>query len=96
VPCAKKYAWKAVTVGLGVLAGLVTRRVLEVPWKVLRGSEPPKVFADRRSPLLDAISWAGATGVGVGVARLFAIRAAAGVWEVAVHEPPPEPALIEP
>jgi hypothetical protein len=53
------------------------------------------VPADRRSPLLDAMSWAVATGVGVGLARLLAIRAAAGVWEAAVHEPPPEPSLTE-
>jgi hypothetical protein len=44
---------------------------------------------------LDAVSWAVASGVGVGVARLVAIRAAAGVWEAAVHEPPPEPGLAE-
>jgi hypothetical protein len=46
--------------------------------------------------LVDALSWAVATGVGVGVARLLAIRSAAALWEVAVHEPPPEPGLDEP
>jgi len=95
MPYAKRYGWKALTIGLGVLAGLVTQRALEVPWKLVQGSTPPKVLADRRSPLFDAMSWAIASGVGVGVARLLVIRAAAGVWEAAVHEPPPEPGLVE-
>ena len=90
---AKKYAWKAVTVGLGALAGLTTQRVLEVIWKAWRGSTPPKVPADRHSSWVDALSWAVATGIGVGVARLLAVRTAAVVWEAAVHEPPPEPGL---
>lgn len=92
---AKKYGWKGVTVGVGALAGLATRRVIEVIWKAVRGSTPPKVPADRRSSWLDALSWAVATGVGVGVARLLAVRTAAAVWEAAVHEPPPEPGLVE-
>ena len=95
VPSVKKYGWKAVTVGLGALAGLATRGVLELMWKALRGSPPPKVPADRRSSWVDALSWAVATGVGVGVARLVAVRTAAVVWEAAIHEPPPEPGLDE-
>lgn len=92
---AKKYGWKVVTIGLGALVGLATQRVIEVPWKLFRGSTPPKVLADRRSPLLDAMSWAVVTGIAVGIGRLLAIRAAAGVWEATVHEPPPEPGLAE-
>ncbi len=89
----KKYGWKAVTVGLGALTGLVTQRALEAMWKVLRGSTPPKVAADRRSSWADALSWAVATGIGVGVARLLALRSAAVLWEAAVHEPPPDVGL---
>ena len=96
VTLVKKYGWKAITIALGALVGLATQRLIEMPWKLVRGSTPPKVLADRRSPWLDAVSWAVASGVGVGVARLVAIRAAAGVWEAAVHEPPPEPGLAEP
>lgn len=92
---AKQYGWKAVTVGLGALTGLATQRLLEVIWKALRGSTAPKVPADRRSSWADTLSWAIATGVGTGVARLLAIRSAAAVWEAAAHEPPPEPGLTE-
>lgn len=93
---AKKYGWKALTVGLGALAALATQRTLEPMWKALRGSTPPKVPADRRSSLVDALSWAIATGVGAAVARLLAVRTAAAVWEATVHELPPEPSLTEP
>ncbi len=95
MPLVKKYGWKAVSVGLGALAGFGTQRLLEVIWKALRGSTPPKVPADRRTSWVDALTWAVATGVGVGVARLMAVRTAAAVWEAAVHEPPPEPGLVE-
>ena len=95
MPFAKKYGWKAVTVGLGALAGFAMQRVLGVIWEAVRGSTPPKVSADRRSSWVDALSWAVTTGVGVGVARLLAVRTAAAVWEAAVHEPPPEPGLVE-
>lgn len=81
--------------GLGALAALATQRILEVMWKAVRGSTPPKMLSDRRSSWLDALSWAIATGLGVGVARLLAVRTAAAVWEAAVHEPPPEPKLVE-
>ncbi len=90
VPFAKKYGWKALTLGVGGLTGLITQRLLEIIWKTLRGSTPPKVAADRRSSWADALTWAVATGVGVGVARLLAMRSAAALWEAAVHEPPPE------
>jgi hypothetical protein len=89
----KKYGWKAITLGSGALAGLVTQRLLEVAWKAVRGATPPPMPADRRSSWADALSWAIATGVGAGVARLVAIRTAARMWEATIHETPPEPGL---
>jgi hypothetical protein len=89
----KRYGWKAITLGSGALAGLITQRILETLWKTVRGESPPPTPADRRSSWTDALSWAIATGVGAGVARLVAIRTAARVWEATIHEPPPEPGL---
>ena len=88
----KKLGWKAISYGTGALAGLVTQRVLEAAWKGSRHASPP-VPADRGSSWMEALSWAVATGVGIGVSRLLAIRTAAVVWEAATHEPPPEAAL---
>lgn len=91
----QKYGWKAIAVGTGALTGLATQRVIELVWTAVRGSTPPKVAADRSSSWPEAVSWAVATGIGVGVARLLAVRTAAVLWEAAVHAPPPEPGLNE-
>jgi len=88
----KTVGWKGLSFGLGALAGLITQRLLELVWRQLRDASPP-VPANRRSPWPDALGWAVATGVGIGVSRLLAIRTAAVMWEAAVHEVPPEPAL---
>lgn len=89
----QKFGWRAIAIGTGALTGLAAQRVIEFIWTALRGSRPPKVAADRSSPWPEAVSWAAATGIGVGVARLLAMRTAAALWEAAVHEPPPEPGL---
>jgi Protein of unknown function (DUF4235) len=68
--------WKGLSVGLGALAGLITQRLLELVWRHLRDASPP-VPANRRSPWPDALGWAVATGVGMAVSRLLAIRTAA-------------------
>jgi Protein of unknown function (DUF4235) len=95
VPRAKTYSWKAGVLGLGTLAGFGAQRSLEVIWKALHGSAPPKIAADRDSSWFESLSWAVATGVTVGVVRLLTVRAAACVWEAVVHELPPEPRLTE-
>jgi hypothetical protein len=88
----KKLGWKAVSYGAGALAGFAAQRVLERVWRGSRHASPP-VPADRGSSWIEALSWAVATGVGIGVSRLLAIRTAAVVWEAATHEPPPDVAL---
>lgn len=91
----QNYGWKAIAVGTGALTGFATQRVIELVWTAVRGSKPPKLAADRSSPWPEAVSWAVATGIGVGVARLLAVRTAAALWEAAAHAPPPEPGLKE-
>lgn len=92
MPGGKQIGWKVLAGASGALAGLTTQRLLGWLWRSVRSASPPPA-ADRRSSWPDALSWAVATGVGVGVARLLAIRTAAVVWEATVHEVPPDPAL---
>jgi hypothetical protein len=89
----KEVRWKAISYGAGALAGLATRRLIDSAWKGLGHASRPPVPADRRLSWAEALSWAVATGVGMGVSRLLAIRTAAVVWEAATHERPPEAAL---
>jgi len=86
--------WRAISCLAGAVAGLIAQRTLEPVWRGLRRGMPPPATADRRSSWVEALSWAIATGVGMGVTRLLAVRSAAAVWEAATHELPPEPALF--
>jgi hypothetical protein len=85
----KEIAWKAVTYGTGALTTIVTQRVLSSAWSRVGNTPPPDNPADRRTNMLPALTWAVATGVGIGVTRLIALRSAARVWEAATNELPP-------
>ena len=86
---AKPLMWTGVSYGAGAIAMLATRRLLGAVWRTVRDDAPPDGTAAVGAPVADAVSWAIATGAGVGVARILAIKSAARVWEAAVHEPPP-------
>jgi hypothetical protein len=85
----KSTTWTAISYGAGALAMLATRRALTAVWKGARGEVPPDGTAAVRAPMADAVTWAVATGAGVGVARILAIKSAAKVWEAVADEPPP-------
>jgi hypothetical protein len=85
----KAVAWKIITLVCGTATGLATDRVLALVWEKSFSREAPTNPADRRTSWPAALSWAVATGVGVGVARVVANRSAAAVWEVAINEAPP-------
>jgi hypothetical protein len=89
MPDNKALGWKVVSFGAGALSALVTRRVLAAVWGQFVEAPPPQHLADRRVPWIPALSWAVATGVGIGVMNLVAQRSAATVWEAATHETPP-------
>ncbi|HTL84365.1 MAG TPA: DUF4235 domain-containing protein [Acidimicrobiia bacterium] len=89
MPDSKALSWKAVSLGAGAIAALMTRRAVAMLWKQLAARPAPDQAADRRVPWMRALSWAVATGVGVSVMNLVAQRSAARVWEAATHETPP-------
>ena len=85
----KKLEWRIVSAASGALAALATRRLLLLGWSRLAPGDPPDNPEDPSTSLQEALTWAIATGVGLGVARILAVRTAAKVWEAAAHEPPP-------
>jgi hypothetical protein len=87
----KQLMWKAISAGSAAISVLVTRRILTAVWQRF-GSTPPEGVADRTVTWRAALTWAVATGVGLAVARVIAVRLSARAWEVAMHEAPPEPA----
>jgi hypothetical protein len=68
---------------------VAAQRVVTAGWRRVRGGPPPEGPADQKVTWGTALTWAVAMGVGVGVARLIAVRLSAEVWEAAMHEAPP-------
>ena len=88
----KQLAWKAVSAGTAAISVLVTRRVLTAVWQRFGATPPSEGADDRKVTWRAALTWAVATGVGIAVARLVAMRLSARAWEVALHEAPPDSA----
>ena len=81
--------WRIVTLGAGALAAFATRQALTLLWAHSSDDPPPDDPADRRTSWWTALTWAMATGVGMGVARLLALRGASAAWQAATHDTPP-------
>lgn len=69
-------------------AGMLTRKVLTKAWTATAGA-PPRDPSDADVAWQDALVWAAATGVGVGVGRVVGRRLTASAWEKATGEPAP-------
>lgn len=74
-------AWKLAVTVSAIVAGVVMRKTVTAAWKGVRKSDPPSNPADRNTDWPEALAWAAATGLAVGIARLLATRGAAAGWE---------------
>lgn len=75
--------------GLSALAaGVITRKLLELAWTKTTGNKPPSTPESPDVAFREAVLWAVATGVTVGVARLVVTREAAKAWRRATGELP--------
>ena len=86
----QRLVWQGASAGAVAISVVVTRRVLNVVWRQVRGEPPPDDPTDRRVTFGAALVWAVSMGVGVAVARLVALRLSARAWEAATHEEPPD------
>jgi hypothetical protein len=66
----------AATVG----AAMVARKVMTATWKVSTGKKPPTNPEHPDVSMGEAIAWATASGVAVGLARMLATRKAADYY----------------
>jgi hypothetical protein len=86
----ESFAWKAVAGVAAAVAGLAASKVLTLVWdKVIPGTEPPDDPTDPDTPARDALVWTALTGLGVGLATVFAQRGAAQGWIRATGSKPP-------
>jgi hypothetical protein len=84
-----KVGWKVVGVGSGLVAAKASRSALDKGWARTKGGEPPRNPAAPGTTWSEALQWAVASGVAVGVAKLLAARGAAGAWRKTTGHLPP-------
>jgi hypothetical protein len=88
--------WRLVGIGAGLGAGFVTRKMLEGIWQFARGEEPPANPASPQTTWVEALVWAGASGVALAVTRLVAQRGAAEAWKAVAGSYPEDLEAVKP
>ena len=69
--------WSAMGLVATVVATFAARKALTTTWKVATGKQPPVNPAHPDVSVAEAVAWATASGVAVGLARMMASRKAA-------------------
>ena len=84
--------WKLVSVATGLLGGLLARRLIRAAYQIVRKDTAPVTPFDPTNPQFswpDAVLWAAAAGIGLGIAKVVSARLAAFGWEAATGTLPP-------
>lgn len=85
-----KLMWRLMG-GLGaLLAGVAARAAIKRSWRLVTGHEPPANPEDPGTSWREALGWAVASGVAVGLARLLAARKAAEYYRRSTGHLPPD------
>jgi hypothetical protein len=71
------YGNKAIKALAGAAAAYVARKAIVFAWTKATGRQPPEAAEDPQVAIGEAIAWAAVLGVGVGIARVLAVRLAA-------------------
>jgi hypothetical protein len=82
-------SWKAFGLVAATGATIAARKVLETGWRAATGTTPPKNPEHPDVSFGEALGWAIASGVTVGVARMLATRWAADYWRRSTGRLPP-------
>lgn len=72
----QKIAWKIYMGLIGAVTTIAAQKLITAAWKAATGEEPPTA-TNPDIPLRSAVSWAIASGVGIGVTQLLTTRFAA-------------------
>jgi hypothetical protein len=84
----KKLLWNLYAGGIGALTTIVAAKVVNGVWQAATGDAPPDPN-DPNVPLRRALTWAIASGIGIGLAQLVVNRVAADQWTKAMGTPAP-------
>jgi len=77
----EKLVWKIYASAVGAATTLLAQKLVSGAWKAATGDNPPDAN-NPHVPLHEAIIWAIASGLGVGMAQLVMNRYMAGRWEM--------------
>ncbi len=84
----QRLLWNLYAGAVGALSALIAQKAVRGAWKLATGDEPPDPN-DPATPISEAVIWAVAGGIGIGVAQLLTNRLAATQWEKAMGTPAP-------
>ena len=84
----QRLVWNLYAGAVGALSAMVAQKAVRGAWKMATGDEPPDPN-DPATPLSEALIWALAGGIGIGVMQLLTNRFAAARWEKAMGTPAP-------
>jgi hypothetical protein len=72
--------WSIMGLGATLGATMAARKAMTATWKLSTGKPPPSNPEHPDVSLAEAVTWAVVSGVAVGLARMFATRAAADYY----------------
>ena len=72
--------WSLMGLGATLGATMAARKAMTATWKLSTGKKPPSNPEHPDVSLAEAVTWAVVSGVAVGLARMFATRAAADYY----------------
>ena len=84
--------WKLVSTGTGMLCGLIVRKLMRAGYTAIRkDAAAPSPFDPTKARFSwpDALVWAAAAGIGLGIAKVVSARVAIFGWETATGTVPP-------
>jgi hypothetical protein len=84
----QRMLWNIYAGVVGALTAIVAQKAVRGAWKLATGDEPPDPN-DPATPLSEALTWALAGGIGIGVTQMLVNRFAANHWERLMGIPAP-------
>ncbi len=88
VNVSQKLLWNLYAGAVGALTTVLAAKAVNNVWQLATGDAPPEPN-DPEVPLRSALTWAIASGVGIGLAQLLVNRFAANQWTRVMGTPAP-------